>query len=94
MRHGNPNGKIFRGEQPVSMFTPKMFTNGRGAEVVKNNTFRFRVRFPRSLSFLERTVAARRPEKPAESTTEIIPGDRGTAGGSWCRPPLQNAQAI
>jgi hypothetical protein len=36
-----------------------------------------------------RTVEARRPEKPAESTTGIIPGDRGKDGGSWCRPPLQ-----
>jgi hypothetical protein len=32
---------------------------------------------------------ARRPEKPAESATGIIPGDRGKEGGSWCRPPLQ-----
>jgi len=23
----------------------------------------------------------------------IIPGDRGKAGGSWCRPPLQTAKA-
>jgi len=27
-------------------------------------------------------------ENPAESTTGIIPGDRGKEGGSWCRPPL------
>jgi len=32
--------------------------------------------------------AARRPEKPFESTAEIIPGDRGKDGGSWCRYPL------
>ena len=25
----------------------------------------------------------------AESTTGIIPGDRGKAGDNWCRPPLQ-----
>jgi hypothetical protein len=31
---------------------------------------------------------ARRYEKPVESTTGIIPGDRGKEGGSWCRPPL------
>jgi len=29
-----------------------------------------------------------RSENPAESTTGIIPGDRGKEGGSWCRPPL------
>jgi hypothetical protein len=29
----------------------------------------------------------------AESTAGIIPGDRGMAGGSWCRPPLQTALA-
>ena len=40
------------------------------------------------VTFLDRTVAARRPEKPAESTTGIIPGDRGKVGGSWCRRPL------
>jgi hypothetical protein len=37
------------------------------------------------------TVAARRPENPFESTTEIIPGDRGKDGGSWCRHPLTAA---
>jgi hypothetical protein len=31
---------------------------------------------------------ARRYENPVETTTEIIPGDRGMEGGSWCRPPL------
>jgi hypothetical protein len=76
------------------MFARKIFTDSGGAEVVKNNAFQIYERFPRFQSFLDRTVAARRPEKPAESTTEIIPGDRGTAGGSWCRPPLQIAQAI
>ena len=40
-------------------------------------------------SFLDRTVAARRYEKPAASTTGIIPGDRGMVGGSWCCRPLQ-----
>ena len=30
----------------------------------------------------------------AESTAGIIPGDRGKAGGSWCRPPLQIAKAV
>jgi hypothetical protein len=29
----------------------------------------------------------------AESTAGIIPGDRGMGGDSWCRPPLQAAQA-
>jgi hypothetical protein len=40
------------------------------------------------------SVAARRPEKPAESTTEIIPGNRGMVGGSWCHPPLLAAKAV
>jgi hypothetical protein len=31
---------------------------------------------------------ARRSENSAESTTGIIPGDRGKDGGSWCRHPL------
>ena len=30
----------------------------------------------------------------AESTAGIIPGDRGMDGDSWCRPPLQAAQAV
>ena len=28
-----------------------------------------------------------------ESTTGIIPGDRGKAGDNWCRPPLHAAKA-
>jgi hypothetical protein len=36
-------------------------------------------------------AAARRPEKPFESTAGIIPGDRGKDGGSWCRYPLSVA---
>ena len=44
-------------------------------------------------SFLDRTVEAQRPEKPVESTTEIIPGDRGTVGGSWCRFPLLSCES-
>jgi hypothetical protein len=28
------------------------------------------------------------------STAGIIPGDRGKAGGSWCRLPLQTAQVV
>ncbi len=55
---------------------------------MKNNDFYFRPRPARSSSFLDRTVAARRPEKPFESATGIIPGDRGMVGDSWCRPPL------
>ena len=88
------NAPPTRREQPVNMFTPKMFTDSDGAKVVKNNAFQSSLLAPRFRLFLDRTVAARRPEKPAESTTEIIPGDRGMAGGSWCRPPLQIAQAI
>jgi len=43
------------------------------------------------MTFLDRTVAVRRHEKPAESATGIIPGNRGKAGGNWCRPPLCGA---
>jgi hypothetical protein len=39
--------------------------------------------FPWSTSFLDRTVAARRAEKPLESATGIIPGNRGKVDGSW-----------
>lgn len=41
-----------------------------------------------SVSFLDRTVDARRHEKPAEGETGIIPGNRGKAGRNWCGPPL------
>jgi hypothetical protein len=41
--------------------------------------------------FLDRTVEARRHEKPPGSTTGIIPGNRGKGGGNWCRPPLSGA---
>ena len=37
--------------------------------------------------------SARRAEMPDESTTGMIPGDRGMVGGNWCRPPLPTAQA-
>jgi len=40
---------------------------------------------------LDLSRAARRPENPFESTTGIIPGDRGKDGGSWCRRPLTAA---
>jgi hypothetical protein len=33
-------------------------------------------------------------KKVDASTTGIIPGDRGKAGGSWCRPPLHIALAV
>jgi hypothetical protein len=57
---------------------------------VKNNAFTFVKRAARSTSFLDRTVAARRPVKPDASTTGIIPGNRGKVGDSWCHPPLQD----
>ena len=41
--------------------------------------------------FLDRTVEARRHEKPGASTTGIIPGNRGKAGGNWCHQPLSGA---
>jgi hypothetical protein len=45
--------------------------------------------------FLDRTVAARRHEKPAESATGIIPGNRGKVGRNWCgRPLLQPRAAV
>jgi hypothetical protein len=75
----------------VSKFAQKLFTGFAGAEVVKNNAFLFHQRSARLPSFLDRTVAVRRPEKPAVSTTGIIPGDRGKAGGCWCHPPLLRA---
>src|SRR5476649_78018 len=37
---------------------------------------------------LKEQPKARRAEKPSESAAEIIPGDRGMEGGSWCRLPL------
>jgi len=74
----------------VSFSIPKLFTDFRGASIVKNIGFNFRERPARSTSFLDRTVAARRPEKPFESATGIIPGDRGKVGDSWCRPPLRH----
>ena len=76
----------------MNEFTPKIFTDATGVKVVKNKGFLFVRRRARSHSFLDRTVEARRPEKPAESTTGIIPGDRGMAGGNWCRPPLSATQ--
>jgi hypothetical protein len=57
---------------------------------VKNKGFVSAHLAARSASFLDRTVAARRPEKPFESATGIIPGDRGKVGDSWCRPPLRD----
>jgi hypothetical protein len=38
--------------------------------------------------------AARRHEKPAESATGIIPGNRGKVSGNWCRPPLHGASHV
>jgi hypothetical protein len=55
---------------------------------VKKKAFHFLHHFAFSKSFLDRTVAARRPEKPAESTTGIIPGDRGKIDRSWCGQSL------
>lgn len=44
--------------------------------------------------FLDRTVAVRRHEKPAESATGIIPGNRGKVGGNWCPLPLCGASRM
>ena len=54
----------------------------------------FRGEFAFSSPFLDRTVAVRRHEKPAESATGIIPGNRGKVGGNWCRPPLYGASRM
>ena len=72
----------------MGQIAPKLFTVLRGGSIVKNIGFNFDGAPARSTSFLDRTVAARRSEKTFESTTEIIPGDRGKVGDSWCRPPL------
>ena len=77
----------------MSHIAPKLFTDFVGVKVVKNKGFISAAAPARLSPFLDRTVAARRPEKPAECTTEIIPGDRGMVGDSWCRPPLRSAQA-
>jgi len=76
----------------VNHIAPKLFTAFGGQKVVKKEGFIFLIRCARSITFLDRTVAARRPEKPAGSTTGIIPGDRGKVGGSWCHPPLRRGQ--
>ncbi len=73
----------------MSEFAPKLFTAAGGGSIVRNKGFNFARRAARSISFLDRTVAARRPEKTFESAAGIIPGDRGKVGDSWCRPPLQ-----
>ena len=73
----------------MNHFAPKLLTGGGGASIVKNKDFNFAGAPARSHSFLDRTVAARRPEKTFESATGIIPGDRGKVGDSWCRPPLR-----
>ena len=72
---------------------PKLFTISTGEKLVENKGFIFLIGRAASITFLDRTVAARRPEKPDASTTGIIPGDRGKAGDNWCRPPLLSAKA-
>ena len=74
-------------------FAAKLLTDLRGEKVVKNKSFKSRAEFSWSFSFLDRTVAARRVEILAESTTGISPGDRGKVGDNWCRLPLTTAKA-
>lgn len=63
----------------------------RGEEVVRNKPVT-PVRERRTLSsFLDRTVAARRHEKPAEGAAGIIPGNRGKEDRNWCGLPLRGA---
>ena len=62
-----------------------------GEQVVENNLVTFRGLPAFSASFLDRTVAARRHEKPTEGATGIIPGNRGKADRNWCGPPLRGA---
>jgi hypothetical protein len=47
----------------VSQIVPKLFTGFSGEEVVKKKDFCFADRPALSLSFLDRTVEAQRPEK-------------------------------
>jgi hypothetical protein len=65
-----------------------LFTDSAGEKLVDKKLFSFLQRGHNLPPFLDRTVAARRPEKPAARTTGIIPGNRGKAGRSWCGQPL------
>jgi hypothetical protein len=67
----------------------KLFTVLGGEELVQKKDFYSGNQPALSNPFLDRTVAARRSEMVAESTAGIIPGDRGKAGGNWCRLPLR-----
>jgi hypothetical protein len=74
--------------QPVNKLAHKLFTGPAGEQVVQNKPVTFPA--PRACFqlFLDRTVVARRHEKPAEGAAGIIPGNRGKVGRSWCGLPL------
>jgi len=71
----------------------KAGTGSRGESNGSPSRAKFRPRMPVGERTARRVTwnAARRPEKPFESTTGIIPGDRGKDSGSWCRYPLTAA---
>ncbi len=54
-----------------------------GEQVGRKKPFTFRAGRPIFSPFLDRTVAVRRHEKPAESAAGIIPGNRGKDGVNW-----------
>lgn len=56
-----------------------------------SNSARAAHALPRSL--IEQS-SARRAEMPDESTTGMIPGDRGMVGGNWCRLPLRRREPV
>jgi hypothetical protein len=77
-------------KQLVNYVIAKLFTDPACEEIVHKKRFPFATPRDNFAAFLDRTVAVRRYEKSAESTTGIIPGDRGKEGGSWCHLPLRS----
>ena len=64
----------------MGQIAPKLFTVPRGEEVVENKSFKDRTRPALSPSFLDRTVAARRPET---SRREHDWDNPGRSGKGW-----------
>lgn len=65
----------------MSQITPKLFTASTGEKVVQNKGFIFPIFHPPSTTFLDRTVAARRPEKRRREHGWDNPGQPGK--GWW-----------
>jgi hypothetical protein len=61
-RRNSPAGPS-AGEHPVDKLVRTLFTPWRGEEVVENKSFKLRTQVSLSHSFLDRTVAAQRPER-------------------------------